>query len=585
MVQKREEEIMKRMFHALVVLVTFSIVIFHGPLGAVASGKWSPPPIKVVVVSGTNYEMGVQYGEQAAELIAVNRDVVWEILDTEVVDPITGVPLDRTVIEKDIQVWTYYQKKYDPGLTEWFLGISQGCKNKGFEVSYADLVALMVYPQEVWARPGMEYPPETGVVAVAPSKNSTLLAAARTDIRPRSSCTAFTATGTATPGGVPMVSITGGAMLEVTKYVILIAFPKDGERFIALTDAGRIANNVGMNSKFGWVMPAAVNNPWLPCASSWGVTSEVYFHYLMQYPKSVVEAVKYLDETPKGGVTGLFLFADHSGEAFIYEGGFCGSAIRKPGDLGENKDFVVSTNHYNSPSMAPYNLPAEWFPDTYVRYATAFEKLSSAQPGTVGVDFAKTLWAANDWYDASTGEWHTVVPNDFSDVDPTNDTPYVCYVPGNLCEGGEYQIIQLPAQKTAYLQLGVPQGTSIQYYWPDDPKPTGEYTKWQLLDSITKVASAASDDAGEMIKAAWDAFWQKARLLDPATRNELRRLMNEATQAWRKGRMEEIDAEHAVHGHRKGNKKTEIVLWSAALTDYATAQLCSQMVTTKLKQY
>jgi hypothetical protein len=378
-----------------------------------------------------------------------------------------------------------------------------------------------------------------------------------------------------------MVSITGGAMLEVVNYVILIAFPKDGERFIALTDAGRIANNQGMNSKFGWVMPAAVNAPWPwgGCPSSWGVTSEVYFHYLMQYPKSAKEAVEYLDKTPKGGVTGLFLFADHSGKVFIYEGGICGSAIRKPGDLGENKDFVLSTNHYNSPEMAPYNLPAEWFPDTYVRYDTAFQKLSDAKRHTVGVDFAKALWAANDWYDASTGTWKTVpVPDDPAD-------PNTCNVPGNLCEGGEYQIIQLPAQKTAYLQLGVPQGTSIQYYWPDDPKPTGEYTKWQLLGSITKVTSAASDDAWEMIDAAWHAFWQKTRMLDPATRNELRRLLNEATQAWWKGRMEEASAQNADHGHHQDNKKTEMVLWSAALTEYATAQLYSQMVTTKLNQY
>ena len=578
---------MRRMFHALVVLVMFSVAIFHGPLGAAA--PWTPatPPIRVVVVSGTNYEMGVQYGEQAAELIAVNRDVVWEILDTKVVDPGTGEPLGRTVIEKDIQVWTYYQKKYDPGLTEWFLGISQGCENKGFHVSYADLVALMVYPQEVWARPAMPYPPETGVVAAAPSKDSTFLATARTGTRPRSSCTAFAATGNTTQGREPMVSITGGAMLEVVNYVILIAFPTDGERFIALTDSGRIANNVGMNSKFGWVMPAAVNAPWPPCASSWGVTSEVYFHYLMQYPKSAQEAVEYLDNTPKGGVTGLFLFADHSGEVFIYEGGICGSAIRKPGDLGENKDFVVSTNHYNSPQMAPYNLPAEWFPDTRVRYATALKKLSSAQPGTVGVDFAKALWTANDWYDASTDTWHTVVPNDFSQLDMSTDppTPYVCYVPGNLCEGGEYQIIQLPAQKTAYLQLGVPQGTSIQYYWPDDPKPTGEYSKWQLRNSTHEVASAASDDAWGMIDAAWDAFLLKSLSLNPTTRGELRSLLNHATQAWWKGRMAEASAQKPDHGHRGDNQKTEMVLWSAALTDYATAQLYSQMVTTKLKQY
>jgi hypothetical protein len=581
---------MKRMFHALVVLVTFSVVIFHGPLGAAASWTSETPPIKVVVVSGTNYEMGVQYGEQAAELIAVNRDVVWEILETKVVD-FEGKQLDRSVIEKDIEVWTYYQKKYDPGLTHWFKGISKGCKNKGFEVSYADLVALMVYPQEVWARPGMPYPEETGVEAAATSKNSTLLATARTDIRPRSSCTAFAATGNATPRGVPMVSITGGAMLEVVNYVILIAFPTDGERFVALTDAGRIANNVGMNSKYGWVMPATVTDP-RDCPSSWGVTSEVYFHYLMQYCKSPKDAVKYLNKTPRGGVTGLFLFADNSGKVFVYEGGSCTSAIRKPGDLGENKDFIVSTNHFNDPSMTEYNLKDladdlgfPLFPDTYPRYATAFEKLSLAQPGSIGVDFAKALWAANDWYDALSKTWYTVpVPNDFSQVDPTNDTPYVCYVPGNLCEGGEYQIIQLPAQKTAYLQLGIPQGASIQYYWPEDPKPTGEYTKWRLLDSIHKVASAASDDALRMLQTAWDSFGDKADTLEAADRHSLKHLLIQASRAWWRGEMEQASAQRATHGHHGHHNKGQMAAWGATCTDYATAQLYSQMVTTKLNR-
>jgi hypothetical protein len=90
---------------------------------------------------------------------------------------------------------------------------------------------------------------------------------------------------------------------------------------------------------------------------------------------------------------------------FTYEGGFCGSAIRKPGDLGE-RGFIVQTNNYNSPSMSPYNLGVDYFRDTYVRYATAFQKLAPA--GSVGLDFAKALWAANDWYDASANTWHTV---------------------------------------------------------------------------------------------------------------------------------------------------------------------------------
>jgi hypothetical protein len=572
------------MFHALVVLVMFSVVIFHGPLSATASWT-SAPPIRVVVVSGTNYEMGVQYGEQAADLIAANRDATWQLLDTRVTDE-SGTPLGRGVILKDIEVWTYYLEKYNPKLRDWLLGISKGCKNQGEKVSYVDLVAIMVLPQEVWARPGMPYPEETGVVAAAPGKSSVVSARARTSTQAASSCSAFAATGSATPGGVPMVSLTLGFISEITKYVILVAFPNDGERFINLTMAGKVTNNTGMNSRYAWVMTAAVTDP-RDCPSSWGVPSEAYHHYLQQYCKSPTEAMSYVESTPRGGVTGIFLFADRSGDVFVYETGVCASAVRSPGALGET-DFVISTNHYNDPSMTEYNLKDfedevvgyPLFPDTYPRYDTVLQKmLTQVQAGQVDLDFTKALWLSNDWYDAGTHSWNTVpVPNDPDDFN-------TCNVPGNNCEGGESQVIQFPTQETVYLQSGGPHGTSIQYYWPDDPKPTGEYTKWQLLGSISKVASAASDDALEMIDAAWHAFRHKARRLDPATRNELRRLLNEATEAWRKGRMEEKHAQHAVRGHRKGNKKTEMVPWSAALTNYATAQLYSQMVTTKLNQY
>jgi hypothetical protein len=566
---------MKRMFHALAVLVMFSVVVFHGPLGAAASCTSETPPIKVVIVSGTNYEMGVQYGEQAAELIAENRDVTWNLLDTQVTEYPGGPPLGREVILKDLQVWTYYLEKYDPQLKDWLLGISKGCENKGFEVSYVDLIAIMVLPQEVWARPQMPYPEETGVLASAAPSGLTFRVAARSDTQAMSSCTAFAATGSATPGGVPMVSLTLGFFVEITQYVILVAFPTDGERFINLTEAGKVTNNTGMNSRYAWVMTAAVNHPFLPCASSWGVPSEAYHHYLQQYCESPEEAMEYVENTPIGGVTGIFLFADKSGAVFVYEVGACGSEIRYPGDLGET-DFVATSNHYNSTSMAPYAIPAEWFLDTYIRYDTIFTELSSAPSGTIGMDFSKAAWLSNDWYDAENDQWYTVpVPNDPSD-------PYTCNVPGNNCEGGLSQVIQFPAQKTAYLQSGGPHGTAIEYYWPDDPKPTGEYTKWQLLNSISHMARAASHDALKMLEAAWDSFMDKADTLDRETRHELQRLLFRATRAWWRGKMGEKPIKYTHKGRKGKDQKKQMARWGEVYTNFATAQLYSQMVTTKL---
>jgi hypothetical protein len=195
----------------------------------------------------------VQYGEQAAELIAVNRDVVWNLLNNQAKKS-DGALIDHDTILKDIQVWTYYLEKYDLKLKDWLIGISQGCKNKGVDITYQDLVALIVYPQEIWARPQMVYPEETGIVTSTPEKKANLLWRKRADTKPMSSCTAFAAEPTAAQDGMPVVSITGGAFTEVKNYVILIAFPEDGERFVTLTYAGRVSNNGGMNSKYAWVM-------------------------------------------------------------------------------------------------------------------------------------------------------------------------------------------------------------------------------------------------------------------------------------------------------------------------------------------
>src|SRR5208283_2562463 len=156
----------------------------------------------------------------------------------------------------------------------WLTGISAGCSTQGVNVSYVDLVAIMVHPQEIWARPAMPYPPETGVSAAAslPIKGSKLLAKPRTDTTRMSSCTSFAATVPATKGGAPMVSITGGGIDQTMAFVILVAFPTDGEHFVSLAEAGRVAANFGANSRFGWTMPAAVTDSSGNCPSSWGVS-------------------------------------------------------------------------------------------------------------------------------------------------------------------------------------------------------------------------------------------------------------------------------------------------------------------------
>ena len=557
---------MKRSRCSLFFLGLFTVLIFYCPF-VFADQQDSPSPVTVVVVSGSNYEMGFQYGEQTGDLIAANRDSTWELLNTKIkyTDQSGDHFLKHEDILEDIKVWTYYIEKYSPKLVEWLYGISAGCLKKGVNVSYVDLVALMVLPQELWSRPAAPYPVETGVPALALNKNFNNGPKERTNIRARASCTAFAATGSATDND-PMVSLTLGFIPEITQYVILFAYPNEGEPFVNLTMAGKVTNNTGMNRNFAWVMTAAVTHPAKSCAISWGVTSEVYHHYLQQYCKSPKDAMDYLDSTPSGGVTGIFLFADQSGTVFAYEVGSGKSAVRKPGDLGEPTEYVTTANNYNGKEMKPFAIPDEWFGDTYIRYATINKKLSEAKPGEIGLDFTKALWRSNDWFDAVSNKWKTVpVPND-------PDNMETCNVPGNNCEGGESQVIQFPKRKTVYLQSGGPHGTSIKYYWPPDspdtPKPTGEYTKWQLLKSIDETARAASIDTLEMLKNASNSLKKHGGALDSKNKAKLEELLKKAEDAWQSAEKIIVD---------NNNHK-----WGSVYTDYATAQLFSQMVSTKL---
>ena len=96
------------------------------------------PP--VVVVSGSNYQMGYQYGEKVAHLIFHN----WAILKSKLVKA-----YGKEGATKDIQVWSYYLWKYDPDLKDWLRGMRDGCEAKGYGISVLDLVSIGLYPTEM----------------------------------------------------------------------------------------------------------------------------------------------------------------------------------------------------------------------------------------------------------------------------------------------------------------------------------------------------------------------------------------------------------------------------------------------------
>lgn len=494
---------------------------------------------QVVVVSGTNYEMGMQYGEQAAAAIVHNIALFKSRLNSK---------FGSDKVLKDMQVWDYYLKKYDPIYVDWLRGIIEGCKRKGYTVTYLDLIALMVYPTQFWARPKAPYPPETRIASIGnphvPLSQGEYHA-----------CTTFAAAGAKTPDGKPIHAITSMSPTETMDNIILLAFPKEGASFVSQTYAGRVNGNYAMNSKgFSWTMTAIMSdNP------AWGMPPEVYFHYLAQMVGSLDEALSYLKSTPKGGVTGGFILTDASGNILAYEGTADKFQLSKPGERGESGQFIVQTNHLIHPSLKFLN--PKWLPviGTYARYDTIFQLLQEAAPGSVNFAFSKNFFASDDWYDAAKAIWNRNQPG-IREVSNSHTS---------VSQG-----IFFPADLVAYLQTGTPNGIGLPAY------ATGEYVKIKLALDPKKVIDQADADAIALYWDARDSFVRdlnsKAAFLTPPIIADIRAKLDQAMVAY------SIGMDRAAFGALMKDVKKRNSLWSEAMTQYAKAQLYAQMAKTAL---
>jgi hypothetical protein len=494
---------------------------------------------QVVVVSGTDREMGVQYGEQAAAAIVHNV----AIFKSRLYDS-----LGSDTTDKDMQAWDYYLTKHNPAYREWLLGIMEGCEHEGLKVGYLDLIMLMVYPTELWARPRDPYPAEAGIAALnAPPSSISGIG--------YHSCNSFAATGVLTPDGKPIHGITSMAATEAMDNIILLAFPERGASFVSQTYAGRVSSNFGMNSNgFAWTMTAIMSD-----APVWGIAPEVYFHYLSQLAASPDEALEYLKSTPKGGVTGGFILTDASGSVSVYEGTADHFHLSHPDERGEIGPFVVQTNHLVDPSLAAYN--PKWVANsgTYGRYDTVQQFLKEAPSGTVDFKFAKSLFASCDWYDAGKAAWN-------------RNKPGAPEISNSHTSVG--QAIFLPADLIAYLQAGTPSGRGLPAF------ATGEYVKIKLSTDPKVVVKRADADSLALYWDACDSFERdmnvKANYLTATIASDIEGMLDQAIGAYSRG------MDRASFASLSTDSKKQIGLWAEAMTYYAKAQLYAQMAKAEL---
>jgi hypothetical protein len=520
----------KKVLHAFSSVMTVCVVVLFSLGYPTAEGnEIVPPPYaptgfpQVVVVSGTDFEMGKQYAEQTAPAIVHNL----ALMKSRLYDK-----FGSDTVTNDMKVWDHYTRRYDPGLVDWMKGIQAGCKARGWNVSYLDMVILMVYPSENWARPDRPYPPET-MVGVAQTSGSQVQTQGEFH-----SCNSFAATGDMTTDGYPVHSITQMVGPEAMDTVILLAFPTNGASFVSQPYSGRVNGNHAMNSEgFAWTLTAI--SQWGPDGGSfWGLITEVYFHYLAQIAKSPDEAIGYLQNTPRAGVTGGITMSDKFGNIKTFE---CNSTVEKlrlPGANGEDGNFLVMTNHLVDPELDALGYNPPWAGNSRARYDSVFQTLSSvAGAGVVDFSYVKKLWEAN-------------------------------YSPGSSIN----QSIFFPKELIAYLQTGTPTGIGLPAY------ATGEYVKIRLATDPKTVAYSAGADASALYWDARNSFQSAidamASYLTTDVYNDVQAKLDEAYIAITLG------SDRAGYADLQENQSS--ALWGEALTYYAKAQLYSQMAKTAI---
>ncbi|MFC1782881.1 C45 family autoproteolytic acyltransferase/hydrolase [Planctomycetota bacterium] len=274
-----------------------------------------PPGIlPVVILQGSDYEMGYQYGQQAGGYIEKNKEAAWaQGLES----------FDRAEVISTLKANQHFIKEYTPELIDQLRGMADGATAAGYEMSYTDILLLnCTLPN-----------PETSTYPVGAEK----------DALPIKKCSVCSAWGSATKDGrlIGMDTLDSGESLY---GVIIVVFPDKGNNYICGAQAGEIGDHFLMNNKGFFLGNSGGGGSPRPEDNNYGICWSCSLPYIVRFADNALEArdmiMKWQINVPEN-----FHFVDVHGNAFVVEKTAAIQSVRKPGDFGE-RDFLYSTNTY-----------------------------------------------------------------------------------------------------------------------------------------------------------------------------------------------------------------------------------------------
>lgn len=276
--------------------------------------------LPVVILSGSDFEMGFQYGQQAGPYLAVEKEAKWASALQD---------YSREEVLDTLKANQFYIDKYTPENIEIMKGIAAGASASGYKLSYSDVLLMnCTLPK-----------PET----------STYPEGARDDSLPIKRCSVCSAWGRSTTDGrlIGLDTLDSG---EAGYGVIIMAFPDEGNNYICGAMAGEIGDHFLMNNKGLFVGNSGGGGSPRDIDNNYGLSWSCSLTHIVRFANSAYEARDMLLPW-QINIPENFHFVDVKGNACVVEKSAAVQSVRKPGDFGE-RDFLFSTNNYLNKEMA-----------------------------------------------------------------------------------------------------------------------------------------------------------------------------------------------------------------------------------------
>lgn len=291
-----------------------------------------------VKVTGSPFERGTQYGEQARERVRRSVEVYAEAF------PFYASLSWSEAREKACQFASVVER-FGKCYVQEMLGIAQGSN-----LEFADILTLNT-------RSEIMFP---GVARRAIDQDS---------VRFSHECTAMVALPIATADGHTLVAQNWDWLVQTLETVVVLEAEQDeGPSYVTAVEAGLLAKTGFNSSGLGVATNVLVTGH---DAGQLGIPVHVSLRGILD-ARSVTEALASLQRLPRSSAAN-YMVADRAGLAINAEGspgGFSELLVDVP-----SRGVLVHTNHFASPRFAGRDCGLWFVPDSPMRYQVARERL------------------------------------------------------------------------------------------------------------------------------------------------------------------------------------------------------------------